>query len=146
MSYIIKNLFFYYYESVDMYTPSLLSISTCSKERKKKEEKFWITQALAWLMSIVLSFVFTHCGLLLNTFVCEQEVSLHISFAYCCSLKFESSTLCTTKQQTPKSMFCFITFILEDDHRSNLGMLMDVKCIHELCSLLPYIPTYLHIL
>ena len=38
----------------------------------------------------------------------------------------------------------FITFILEDEHGLSLGMLMHVKCIHELCSLLPHIPLYLH--
>ena len=36
--------------------------------------------------------------------------------------------------------------MLEDEHRLSLGMLMHVKCIHELCSLLSYIPTYLHVI
>jgi hypothetical protein len=37
----------------------------------------------------------------------------------------------------------FITFMLEDGQRLSLGMLMHVKCIHELCSLLDHIPIYL---
>ena len=38
----------------------------------------------------------------------------------------------------------FITFMLEDEHRLSLGMLMHVKCINELYSFLSHIPTYLH--
>ena len=41
-------------------------------------------------------------------------------------------------------MFSFITFILEDEYWLSLGMLMHVKCIHELYILLLDIPTYLH--
>ena len=41
-------------------------------------------------------------------------------------------------------MFCFITFILEDEHRLSLGMLMHVKCIHELCIILLIFQSYLH--
>lgn len=33
-------------------------------------------------------------------------------------------------------MFSFITFIFEDEHGLSLGMLMHIKCIHELCILL----------
>ena len=33
-------------------------------------------------------------------------------------------------------MFSFVTFMHEDEHKFNLGVLMHVKCIHELCSLL----------
>ena len=31
------------------------------------------------------------------------------------------------QQQIPKFMFCFITFMLEDEHRLSLGMLMHVN-------------------
>ena len=34
--------------------------------------------------------------------------------------------------------------MLEDEHSLSLGMLMHVKCIHELCTLLSWLPTYLH--
>jgi hypothetical protein len=35
-----------------------------------------------------------------------------------------------------KVQVCFITFMLEDDQRLSLGMLVHVKCMHELwCSL-----------
>jgi hypothetical protein len=38
----------------------------------------------------------------------------------------------------------FITFMLEDEHsRLSLRMLMHVKCIHDLCSLLSHILSYL---
>ena len=40
----------------------------------------------------------------------------------------------------------FVTFMLEDEHRLSLGMLMHVKCIHELCTLLAWLPTYLHLI
>jgi hypothetical protein len=40
----------------------------------------------------------------------------------------------------------FITFMLEDEHRLSLGMLMHVKYMHELYSLLTHIPTYLHLI
>jgi hypothetical protein len=43
-------------------------------------------------------------------------------------------------------MFSFITFIREGEHELSLGMLMHVKCIYKLCSLLPHIPTYLHVI
>ena len=45
-------------------------------------------------------------------------------------------TYIVKQQQIPKFMFSFITFMLEDEHRLSLGMLMHVKCIHELCHLL----------
>ena len=38
----------------------------------------------------------------------------------------------------------FITFILEDEHGLSLGMLMHVKCIHELCTLSLIFQSYLH--
>lgn len=38
----------------------------------------------------------------------------------------------------------FITFILEDEYRLSLGMLMHVKCIHELCIVLLIFQSYLH--
>ena len=38
----------------------------------------------------------------------------------------------------------FITFILEDEHGLSLGMLMHVKCIHELCIILFIFQSYLH--
>ena len=38
----------------------------------------------------------------------------------------------------------FISFILEDEHGLSLGMLMHVKCIHELCIILFIFPSYLH--
>ena len=38
----------------------------------------------------------------------------------------------------------FITFILEDEYRLSLGMLMHVKCIHELCIILLIFQSYLH--
>ena len=41
-------------------------------------------------------------------------------------------------------MFSFITFILEDEYRLSLGMLMHVKCIHELCIVLLIFHPYLH--
>jgi hypothetical protein len=44
-----------------MYTPYLLSMSTCSKEKKERKKKFGTAQALACLMSIVLSFVLALC-------------------------------------------------------------------------------------
>jgi hypothetical protein len=45
------------------YIPYLLSVATCSKEKKRKERKKrnFKEQALAYLMSIVLSFVFALC-------------------------------------------------------------------------------------
>jgi hypothetical protein len=44
------------------YIPYLLSVATCSKEkRRKKERKKFQAQALACLMFIVLSFVFALC-------------------------------------------------------------------------------------
>jgi hypothetical protein len=95
-----------------------------------------------------VSFVLAHCDLLLNTFVCEQEVLLHISFSYCCSLKFESSTLCTNtcyiqlSNKLQSQCLLFITFILDDKHGLSLGMLMHVKCIHELCSFAIYSNTF----
>ena len=36
-------------------------------------------------------------------------------------------------------MFSFYHLHARDEHRLSLGMLMHVKCIHELCSLLPHI-------
>ena len=38
----------------------------------------------------------------------------------------------------------FITFILEDEYRLIMGMLMHVKCIHELCIIILIFPSYLH--
>ena len=38
----------------------------------------------------------------------------------------------------------FITSILEDEHELSLGMLMHVKCIHELCTITPIFQSYLH--
>ena len=38
----------------------------------------------------------------------------------------------------------FITFILEDEYWLSLGMLMHVKCIHELCTILLVFQSYLH--
>jgi hypothetical protein len=43
-------------------------------------------------------------------------------------------------------MFSFITIILEDEHGLSLGILIHVKCMHELCSLLPHILTHLHVI
>jgi hypothetical protein len=34
--------------------------------------------------------------------------------------------------RNPKVHVCFITFMLKDEHRLSLGMLMHVKFIHEL--------------
>jgi hypothetical protein len=39
-----------------------------------------------------------------------------------------------------QSSCTFITFMLKDEHRLILGILMHVKCIHELYSLLDHIP------
>ena len=38
----------------------------------------------------------------------------------------------------------FITSILEDEHALSLGMLMHVKCIHELCIIILIFQSYLH--
>ena len=81
----------------------------------------------------------------------EYELSLYLSFAYCYSSKIESFTLCTSywyqiMQQPPKSMFSCYHLHTRDEHGLSLGMLMHVKCIHELCSLLPHILLYLHII
>ena len=38
----------------------------------------------------------------------------------------------------------FITFILEDEYRLSLGMLMHIKCIHELCIIILIFQSYLH--
>ena len=38
----------------------------------------------------------------------------------------------------------FITFILEDEYRLSLGMLMHVKCIHELCIIILIFQSYLY--
>ena len=38
----------------------------------------------------------------------------------------------------------YITFILEDEYRLSLGMLMHVKCIHELCTISLIFQSYLH--
>ena len=38
----------------------------------------------------------------------------------------------------------FITSILEDEHELSLGMLMHVKCIHELCIIILIFQSYLH--
>ena len=38
----------------------------------------------------------------------------------------------------------FITSILEDEHELSLGMLMRVKCMHELCTITLIFQSYLH--
>ena len=38
----------------------------------------------------------------------------------------------------------FITYILEDEYRLSLGMLMHVKCIHEFCIIILIFQSYLH--
>jgi hypothetical protein len=43
-----------------------------------------------------------------------------------------------------KAHVSFITFIVEDEYRLTLGMLMHVKCIHDLCTLPLDIPSYLY--
>jgi hypothetical protein len=43
-------------------------------------------------------------------------------------------------------LFSFITFILEDEHWLSLGILRHAKFMHELCSLLLHIPTYLNVM
>jgi hypothetical protein len=43
-----------------------------------------------------------------------------------------------------KTMSMNVTFILEGEYRLSLGMLMHVKCIHDLCILPLGIPPYLH--
>jgi hypothetical protein len=53
----ILKFIFYLASKLGTYIPYLLSVATCSKEKRRKKEKFQ-AQALACSMSIVLSFVF----------------------------------------------------------------------------------------
>ena len=100
-----------------------------------------------------LSFLFCgkHCVILLDIY--ERNIIYHfISHLYIViSSKIESFTLCTSyliskMQQPPKSMFSCYHLHTRDEHGLSLGMLMHVKCIHELCSLLSHIPTYMDLI
>jgi hypothetical protein len=65
-----------------------VAISTCSKEREVLNYTSTCMLNVEHLCSYTLWFSGEHlCS--------EQEIPLHISFAYCCSLKFEASILCT---------------------------------------------------
>ena len=79
----------------------------------------------------------------------EYLTSLHkLSCILLLLLRMNHFTLCSNSNHLwyPLIVFnckvhvSFITFILEDEYRLSLGMLMHVKCIHELCTLFTHIP------
>ena len=83
----------------------------------------------------------------------EYLISLHkLSCILLLLLRVNHLTLCSNSNHLwyplivlkCKVHVSFITFILEDEHGLSLGMLMHVKCIHELCIILLIFQSYLH--
>ena len=98
-------------------------------------------------------FYVTLCELSLN--ILSLNIWYHFInyLAYCYSfLRMNHLTLCSNSNHLWYSLLVlkckvhisFITFILEDEYRLSLGMLMHVKCIHELCTISLIFQSYLH--
>ena len=115
----------------------------------QKEKKRKIGSSSMFYCALSFLFCFEHYDILLDNY--EGNMNYHFISHLCIVIlsKIESFTLCTSywyqiMQQPPKSMFSCYHLHTRDEHGLSLGMLMHVKCMHELCSLLPHIPTYLH--
>ena len=87
----------------------------------------------------------TLCELSLNILTLNIWYHFIIYLVYCYSFwRMNHLTLCSNSNHLwyplivlkSKVHVSFITFILEDEYRLSLGMLMHVKCIHELCIIL----------
>ena len=98
----------------------------------------------------VHSTIFLCCTLW--TFI-EYLISLYKLFAHCYFFEIMNHlTLCSSSNHLLYPCFLlyckvhvsFITFILEDEHELSLGMLMHLKCIHELCTIIVIFQSYLH--
>ena len=83
----------------------------------------------------------------------EYLISLHKLFCILLLLwRMNHLTLCSSSNHLwyPllvlywKAHVSFITFILEDEYWLSLGILMHVKCIHELCTISLIFQSYLH--
>ena len=104
------------------------------------------------VVHITISYV-TLCKLSLNILTLNIWYRFINYLAYCyILLRMNHLTLCSNSNHLwyllivlkCKVHVSFITFILEDEHGLSLGMLMHVKCIHELCIILFIFPSYLH--
>ena len=98
-------------------------------------------------------FYVTLCEFIIEHLYIEYLISLHnLSCILLFLWRMNHLTLCSNSNHLwyplivlkCKVHVSFITFILEDEHGLSLGMLMHVKCIHELYILLHVIPCYLH--
>jgi hypothetical protein len=144
MGCIILKFIFSLASKLGTYIPYLLSVATCSKEKKKKKK---VPSTSTCMFNVHSTFIcFWTLSLIVGHHGVELEVPLDISFACCCSLKFESLIICITTFYFHRSnklqSSSFITFIFEDEHGLSLGMLMHAKFMHEICSLLMHIPKY----
>jgi hypothetical protein len=104
---------------------------------------FYFVQGLLLFLCLMLN--------IMNYYLMELLFSFHILFQYTIyALEPAAILICkycihlwVNKLQSSCN---FITFMLEDEHRLSLGMLMHVKCIHEIFSLLGHISSYLIVL
>ena len=83
----------------------------------------------------------------------EYLISLYnLSFILLLLLRMNNLTLCSNNNHfwyplivlKCKVHVSFITFILKDEYRLSLGMLMHIKCTHELCIIILIFQSYLH--
>ena len=103
---------------------------------------------------LVHSTIFLCCTLwtIIDHLFIGYLISLYKRFAHCYFFEIMNHlTLCSSSNHLlyPCFLYCkvhvsFITFILEDEHELSLGMLMHLKCIHELCTIKVIFQSYLH--
>ena len=93
-------------------------------------------------------FYITLCEFIIEHLYIEYLIPLHnLSCILLFLWRMNHLTLCSNSNHIwyplivlkCKVHVSFITFILEDEYRLSLGMLMHVKCIHELCTLFTHI-------
>ena len=98
-------------------------------------------------------FYITLCEFIIEHLYIEYLISLHnLSCILLFLWRMNHLTLCSSSNHLwylllvlyCKAHVSFITFILKDEYWLSLGMLMHVKCIHELCTISLIFQSYLH--
>jgi hypothetical protein len=139
---------------VSLKCPPLLSVSRRILYDHYMMFLFYFISFCIHLVHSAFSYVLL-CELLLDILTLKCWYHLIIYLAYCYLVIEWIIWLCVAaiiffdildSSKVQRSCL-FITYILKDEYRLILGMLMHVKCIHDLCTLPLDIPPYLnHIL
>ena len=145
MSDTFSKLFYSYYcyQCAACILPAYFQYPPPPRKRKKEKNSkqcFIVHRAFYFVLNIMI-YCWTcvkgngNYHLISHLLVITHQIMNYLLFALLVIIE-----VCN-KLQSP----CLVLSPLcSDEHRLSLGMLMHVKCIHELCSLLSHIPMYLH--